>query len=63
VSNFDHIQIKDNVKPGDIIITSDMNEYKNSKAIIINNAAKNDTKASANNIRPNDLLFARILPG
>jgi HlyD family secretion protein len=63
LSNFDYIQIKDNVKPGDIIITSDMSEYKNSKEIIINNAAKNDTKTSANNIRLNDLLFARILPG
>ncbi len=62
-SNFDYIQIKDNVKPGDIIITSDMNQYKNSKEIIINNSEKNDIKTSAYNIRPNDLLFARILPG
>jgi HlyD family secretion protein len=35
--NFDYVEIKDNVQPGDIIITSDMSEYKNSQEIIINN--------------------------
>lgn len=40
MSNFDYIQIKDNVKPGEIIITSDMSQYKNSKEIIINSGKK-----------------------
>ena len=35
--NFDYVEIKDNVRPGDIIITSDMSDYKNSQEIIINN--------------------------
>ncbi|MBB6126802.1 efflux RND transporter periplasmic adaptor subunit [Mucilaginibacter lappiensis] len=37
LSNFDFVEIKDGVKPGDVVITSDMNEYKNSKEITINN--------------------------
>jgi HlyD family secretion protein len=37
LSNFDYVQIKDNVKPGEVIITSDMSSYKNSKEININN--------------------------
>jgi HlyD family secretion protein len=60
MSNFDYIELKNNVKPGDVIITSDMNEYKNSKEITIKNSATNDTKTSAYIIRPNDMLSARI---
>ncbi len=37
MSNFDYVEIKDNVKPGDVVITSDMSEYKNTKEITINN--------------------------
>ncbi len=33
MSNFDYVEIKDNVKPGDVIIISDMKDYKNSKEI------------------------------
>jgi HlyD family secretion protein len=40
LSNFDYIQIRDQVKPGDLIITSDMKDYKNSKEIQINNTKK-----------------------
>jgi HlyD family secretion protein len=35
LSNFDYVEIKDNVKPGEIVITSDMSDYKNSKEITI----------------------------
>ncbi|HEY0898392.1 MAG TPA: HlyD family efflux transporter periplasmic adaptor subunit [Sphingobacteriaceae bacterium] len=35
LSNFDFIQIKDNVKPGDVVITSDMSEYKNTQELTI----------------------------
>jgi len=35
--NFDYVELKDNVRPGDVVITSDMSEYKNSQEIIINN--------------------------
>ena len=34
--NFDYVEIKDNVQIGDVIITSDMSEYKNAKEITIN---------------------------
>jgi HlyD family secretion protein len=37
LSNFDYVEIKDKVKPGDVIITSDMSEYKNSGIIKIRN--------------------------
>ncbi len=37
MSNFDYVEIKDNVRPGEVIITSDMSEYKNIKEITINN--------------------------
>ncbi|HLK28875.1 MAG TPA: HlyD family efflux transporter periplasmic adaptor subunit [Puia sp.] len=37
MSNFDFVEIKDNVQPGDVIIISDMSEYRNSKEISINN--------------------------
>jgi HlyD family secretion protein len=36
LSNFDYAEIMDGVKPGDLVITSDMNEFKNSKEITIN---------------------------
>jgi len=35
LTNFDYVEIKDGVKPGDVVITSDMSEYKNSKEIRI----------------------------
>lgn len=37
LTNFDYVEIKDNVKPGEIIITSDMTPYKNAKEITIIN--------------------------
>ena len=37
MSNFDYVELLDNVKEGDVIITSDMSQYKNSKEVIINN--------------------------
>jgi HlyD family secretion protein len=36
MSNFDFVEIKNNVKPGDVIIISDMSKYKNSKEITLN---------------------------
>ncbi|HEY0177073.1 MAG TPA: HlyD family efflux transporter periplasmic adaptor subunit [Pedobacter sp.] len=35
LSNFDYIELKDHVKAGDVVITSDMSEYKNSDQIKI----------------------------
>lgn len=35
LSNFDFVEIKDGVKPGDVVITSDMSEYKNAKELTI----------------------------
>lgn len=37
LTNFDFVEIKDGVKPGDVVITSDMSEYKNSSELTINN--------------------------
>ncbi len=37
LSNFDYVEIMDQVKPGDEIITSDMSSYVNSKEITIKN--------------------------
>lgn len=37
LTNFDYVELKDNVKPGDVVITSDMSDYKNSKEITIKN--------------------------
>ena len=37
LSNFDYVEIKDKVQPGDVIITSDMSEYKNASVIKISN--------------------------
>jgi HlyD family secretion protein len=36
LSNFDNVEIKDGVKPGDVVITSDMSEFKNSNEVTIN---------------------------
>lgn len=36
LSNFDYVEIKNNVKPGDVIVISDMSQYKNSKEITVN---------------------------
>ncbi|MFA6087997.1 efflux RND transporter periplasmic adaptor subunit [Mucilaginibacter sp.] len=35
LSNFDFVEIKNGVKPGDVVITSDMSEYKNAKELTI----------------------------
>ncbi|RWY46015.1 efflux RND transporter periplasmic adaptor subunit [Mucilaginibacter gilvus] len=35
LSNFDFVEIKDGVKPGDVVITSDMSEFKNTKELTI----------------------------
>jgi HlyD family secretion protein len=35
LSNFDFVELKDMVKPGDVVITSDMSEYKNSKELTV----------------------------
>lgn len=35
LSNFDYVELKDQVKEGDVIITSDMKEFKNSSQITI----------------------------
>jgi HlyD family secretion protein len=37
LTNFDHVEILDNVKPGDVIITSDMSSYKRVAEIEIKN--------------------------
>ena len=34
-TNFDYVEIKDNVKPGDVIITSDVSDFKNINTITI----------------------------
>ena len=36
LTNFDFVEIKDGVKSGDVVITSDMSEYKNSKELDVN---------------------------
>jgi HlyD family secretion protein len=35
LSNFDQVEILDGVKPGDVVITSDMSTYKNSKQLTV----------------------------
>lgn len=35
--NFDDVELKDNVQKGDVIITSDMSDYKNAKEIALKN--------------------------
>jgi HlyD family secretion protein len=37
LSNFDFVELKDGVKPGDAIISSDMSEYKNAQELTIKN--------------------------
>ncbi|AEW00316.1 efflux transporter periplasmic adaptor subunit [Niastella koreensis] len=37
LSNFDYIELKDNIQTGDVVITSDMSEFKNTQEIIIRN--------------------------
>lgn len=37
LSNFDYIELKDNIQAGDVVITSDMSEFKNAQEIIIRN--------------------------
>lgn len=37
MTNFDYVEIKDNVKPGDVVITSDMSSFTNSTEITISN--------------------------
>lgn len=35
LTNFDFVEIKSGVKPGDVVITSDMSEYKNTKELTV----------------------------
>lgn len=35
LSNFDFVELRDGVKPGDVVITSDMSEFKNSKELTV----------------------------
>ena len=35
LTNFDFVELRDGVKPGDVVITSDMSDYKNSKEVTI----------------------------
>jgi HlyD family secretion protein len=37
LTNFDYVEMLDGVKAGDVVITSDMNEYKNTKEVTVNN--------------------------
>ncbi|MES2276299.1 MAG: HlyD family efflux transporter periplasmic adaptor subunit [Bacteroidota bacterium] len=37
LTNFDYVELLDGVKPGDVVITSDMSEYKNSTELTIKN--------------------------
>lgn len=37
LANFDFVELKDNVKAGEVVITSDMSDYKNSNSITIKN--------------------------
>jgi HlyD family secretion protein len=37
LANFDFVEIKDGLKPGDVVITSDMSEFKNSTELAIKN--------------------------
>lgn len=37
LANFDFVELKDNVRTGEIVITSDMSDYKNSNSITIKN--------------------------
>jgi len=35
LTNFDYVEIQDGIKPGDVVITSDMSEFKNNKEVTI----------------------------
>lgn len=35
LTNFDFVEIQDGVKPGDVVITSDMSEFKNSREVVV----------------------------
>ncbi|MGN7723570.1 efflux RND transporter periplasmic adaptor subunit [Chitinophaga sp. 22620] len=35
MSNFDYVELKDNVRPGDVIITSDMSQFRNAREITL----------------------------
>jgi HlyD family secretion protein len=37
LSNFDYVEIIDNVKPGEVVIISDMSSYKNARGLTIHN--------------------------
>lgn len=37
LSNFDYVQLKDQVRPGDVVIISDMKQFKNSQEIKVKN--------------------------
>jgi HlyD family secretion protein len=37
LSNFDYVEIMDNVQPGETLIISDMSSYKNARGLTINN--------------------------
>ncbi|TDH21647.1 HlyD family efflux transporter periplasmic adaptor subunit [Segetibacter sp. 3557_3] len=63
MTNFDYVEIKNNVKPGDVIITSDMSQFKNAKEIIINNQPSNETKTTATYFHTTDMLFAKLGTG
>jgi HlyD family secretion protein len=36
LTNFDYVELQDGVKPGDVVITSDMSGYKNSQEVVVN---------------------------
>lgn len=35
MSNFDYVELKDNVRPGEVIITSDMSQFRNAREIML----------------------------
>ncbi|PUZ30029.1 HlyD family secretion protein [Chitinophaga costaii] len=35
MSNFDYVELKDHVKPGDVVITNDMSNYKNAQTLTL----------------------------
>jgi HlyD family secretion protein len=37
LSNFDYIEILTGIKPGDVVITSDMKAYENTAEVAVNN--------------------------
>jgi HlyD family secretion protein len=59
MTNFDFVEIKDSVKPGDIVITSDMSQFKNTNEIIIKNAKHNGAETTASTINITHMLLAK----